>query len=79
MVEGLFSSICKSVSYTMLNVLPEIANTVDAAKRIGIQVDWIDGAIREIKREEVLNTRNNFELLRTIFQSNRYKISFKSK
>lgn len=63
----------------MLNVLPEIANTVDAAKRIGIQVDWIDGAIREIKREEVLNTRNNFELLRTIFQSNRYKISFKSK
>lgn len=79
MVEGLFSSICKSVPYTMLNVLPEIANTVDAAKRIGIQVDWIDGAIREIKREEVLNTRNNFELLRTIFQSNRYKISFKSK
>lgn len=53
-IEGLFLSIGKLESYTMLNVPPkiisEILNTVDAVERISIQVDWIDRAIGEIER-----------------------------
>lgn len=46
--EGLFVSIRKLESYTMLNVHSEVANTIDTAEKIGIQVDWVKGGVGEI-------------------------------
>lgn len=51
-IEGLFSSIDKFESFTMVNVhcevISKVVNKVDAAEKIGVQVDWIDKAIDEI-------------------------------
>lgn len=52
-VEGLFASIGKLETYTILNIPPEIifeiVNTINVVERVGIQVDWIDSAIGSIE------------------------------
>lgn len=50
--EGPFASIRKLESHMMFNVptelISEVANTIDAVKKIGIRVDWINRATSEI-------------------------------
>lgn len=72
-VKGLFSSISKLETYAMLNIPPEIIfkipNTVDAAERVGVQVDWINRTIRKIEEKKFSAHATTSNLLRTNFHS----------
>lgn len=59
-INGLFSSIRKLESYSMLNVSPEViydaANTTDATENIWIWTYWIDKAVGEIFTKQEHNS-----------------------